>query len=143
YLLGFAPVHQTSHASLHAPLLKAHRLRELLKRLLAITCPRAQMSPRGALSICSKDRSISGGGCYSITSSARASSEGGMVRPMALAVLRLMTSSNFVGCSTGSSAAFTPRSRRSTSKPAHRYIVAMSGPYDSSNPSRENSLVSL
>jgi len=51
---------------------------------------------------------------YSITSSARASSEGGMVRLIALAVRRLMTSSNFVGCSTGSSAAFTPRSSRST-----------------------------
>src|SRR6516225_7525298 len=35
---------------------------------------------------------------HSITSSARASSVGGMVRPSALAVLRLMTSSNLVGC---------------------------------------------
>jgi len=35
---------------------------------------------------------------YSITSSARASSDGGIVSPSALAVLRLMTSSNFVGC---------------------------------------------
>src|SRR5262249_53234625 len=34
-----------------------------------------------------------------ITSSAWNSSVGGMVRPRALAVLRLMTSSNFVGCS--------------------------------------------
>src|SRR5215831_6912474 len=37
---------------------------------------------------------------HSITSSARASSDGGMVRPIALAVVRLMTSSNLVGCST-------------------------------------------
>ena len=35
---------------------------------------------------------------YSITSSARASSVGGTLRPSALAVLRLMTSSNLVGC---------------------------------------------
>src|ERR1700730_10216912 len=35
---------------------------------------------------------------YSITSSARASSEGDMLSPSAFAVLRLMTSSNFVGC---------------------------------------------
>ena len=35
---------------------------------------------------------------YSITSSARASSVGGTVRPSALAVLRLTTSSNLVGC---------------------------------------------
>ena len=35
---------------------------------------------------------------YSITSSALASSEGGTVRPSALAVLRLITNSNLVGC---------------------------------------------
>ena len=35
---------------------------------------------------------------HSITSSARASSDGGTSRPSALAVLRLITSSNFVGC---------------------------------------------
>jgi hypothetical protein len=38
---------------------------------------------------------------YSITSSARASTVPGMVRPSVLAVLRLMTRSNLVGCSTG------------------------------------------
>src|SRR6516164_113825 len=37
---------------------------------------------------------------HSITSSARASSIGGMVRPSALAVVRLMMRSNLVGCST-------------------------------------------
>src|SRR5258705_13891054 len=41
--------------------------------------------------------------CYSITSSAWASSDDGTVRPSALAVLRLMTSSNLVGRSTGRS----------------------------------------
>src|SRR5216683_3005675 len=40
---------------------------------------------------------------YSITSSARASSDCGTVRPSALAVLRLITSSNVVGCWTGKS----------------------------------------
>jgi hypothetical protein len=35
--------------------------------------------------------------CYSITSSARASSVGGTVKPNAFAVLRLMTNSNLVG----------------------------------------------
>ena len=45
---------------------------------------------------------------YSITSSARASSEGGTSRPSALAVLRLMDSSNLVGCMTGRSAGFSP-----------------------------------
>src|SRR5262249_49329141 len=41
---------------------------------------------------------------HSITSSARASTDGGMVRPRALAVLRLITSSNLVGSWTGRSA---------------------------------------
>src|SRR5262249_3629857 len=47
---------------------------------------------------------------YSITSSARARSEGGTVSPRALAVLRLMTSLNVVGCSTGMSPGLTPDS---------------------------------
>ena len=42
-----------------------------------------------------------------LSSSARASSDGGMTRPSALAVLRLM-SSNWVGCSTGRSTGLTP-----------------------------------
>jgi len=40
--------------------------------------------------------------------SARPSSEGGIVSFRALAVLRLMTSSNLVGCSTGRSAGLAP-----------------------------------
>src|SRR5262245_40311510 len=46
---------------------------------------------------------------HSITSSARASSVGGTVSPSALAVARLMTRSNLVGCSIGMSAGFVPR----------------------------------
>src|SRR5262249_16978619 len=41
-------------------------------------------------------------------SSARISSDCGIVRPSAFAVLRLMTSSNFVGCSTGISPGWAP-----------------------------------
>ena len=41
-------------------------------------------------------------------SSARASTEGGIVKPRALAVLRLTTSSNRVASSTGRSAGFAP-----------------------------------
>jgi hypothetical protein len=40
-------------------------------------------------------------GVHSITSSANASTVGGIWRPSAFAVLRLMTSSNLVGCHTG------------------------------------------
>jgi hypothetical protein len=45
---------------------------------------------------------------YSITSSARASSEGGKVRPSALAVLRLRANSTFVTRCTGRSAGLSP-----------------------------------
>jgi hypothetical protein len=51
---------------------------------------------------------------YSMTSSARASSIGGTVRLSALAVLRLITSSYFVGACTGKSAGFYPLRIRST-----------------------------
>ena len=45
---------------------------------------------------------------YCNTSSARANTDGGIVRPRALAVLRFTTSSNFVDCSTGRSAGLAP-----------------------------------
>jgi hypothetical protein len=45
---------------------------------------------------------------YWMTWSARPSSDGGIVSPSAFAVLRLMTNSNFVGCSTGRSARLAP-----------------------------------
>jgi hypothetical protein len=45
---------------------------------------------------------------YSITWSARTSTDCGTVSPSAFAVLRLMTNSNFVGCSMGRSAGLAP-----------------------------------
>src|SRR5262249_34981940 len=51
---------------------------------------------------------------FSITSSARAISVGGTVRPSALAVLRLITSSYLVGACTGMSAGFSPFKTRLT-----------------------------
>ena len=45
---------------------------------------------------------------HSITSSARSSIAVGNSMPIALAVLRLTTNSNFVACSTGRSAGFAP-----------------------------------
>jgi hypothetical protein len=50
---------------------------------------------------------------YSITSSARASSVGGTVRPSAFAVLRLIASSYLVAFCTGKSAGFSPLRMRS------------------------------
>ena len=42
--------------------------------------------------------------CYLITLPARANTFGGIISPICLAVMRLMTNSNFTGCSTGRSA---------------------------------------
>jgi hypothetical protein len=58
---------------------------------------------------------------HSMTSSARASSDGGRVRPKVFAVCKLITNSNRVGCSTGRSAGFAPRRILSTNSAARRY----------------------
>src|SRR5262249_53272551 len=65
---------------------------------------------------------------HSITSSAVASSEVGTSMPSALAVVRLTTRSNLVGCSTGRSAGFTPRKILSTRSPARRNKSGKFGP---------------
>jgi hypothetical protein len=51
---------------------------------------------------------------HSIISSARARRVDGTSRPIAFAVVRLMTRSNFIGCSTGISPGFVPRRILST-----------------------------
>src|SRR5262245_54956842 len=65
---------------------------------------------------------------HSITSSARASNVAGTSRRRALAVIRLMTRSNLVGCSTGISAAFVPRKILSTKSAARRCKSGRFGP---------------
>src|SRR6478736_10357149 len=72
---------------------------------------------------------------HSITSSARASSVGEMVRPSALAVLRLTTNSNVFGACTGSSPGLAPRRIRSTYVAARRNSSAVFTPYDINPPS--------
>jgi hypothetical protein len=75
----------------------------------------APFVPIPALSRCNKvRRQRACSAAYSITSSARASSEGGTVRPSAFAVLRLSTSSSFVGCWIGRSPGFAPLRMRPT-----------------------------
>jgi len=61
-----------------------------------------RLVPIAAVSRCSKRY------CYSITSSARESRLSEILTPSALAVLRLITSSNLVDCNTGSSAGLAP-----------------------------------
>jgi hypothetical protein len=65
---------------------------------------------------------------HSITSSAIASILSGMTRPSALAVLRLTTRSNLVGCSTGRSPGFAPRRILSTKSAARRNKAGKFGP---------------
>jgi hypothetical protein len=62
-------------------------------------------------SACLKGVMNGSGRPHSITSSARASSEGAPVKPRALAVLRLITSSNLVGNCTGRLPGFAPLSK--------------------------------
>ena len=68
----------------------------------------------GGLRCAAIQRAAAPGSAHSITSSARASSVGGMSRANALAVLRLTTNSNLVGCSTGRAEALAPFNIRST-----------------------------
>src|SRR5262249_46819276 len=76
---------------------------------------------------------------HSITSSARASRDVGMSRPSALAVIRLMTKSNLVGCSTGMSSGLAPRKILSTNSAARRYRSGRFAPYDIRPPVLTNS----
>src|SRR4029077_9889888 len=57
---------------------------------------------------------------YSITSSARSRNDSGIIRPSALAVVRLRTNSNLVGCSTGISPGLVPRRILSTNSAVRR-----------------------
>src|SRR5580698_5738010 len=65
---------------------------------------------------------------YSTTSSAATSSVCGIVRPSSFAVLRLMTNSNLVGCSTGRSLGLAPRKILSTYSAARWNRFGMLGP---------------
>src|SRR5262245_33481928 len=75
---------------------------------------------------------------HSITSSASASSVEGTVRPMILAVVRFMTKSNLVGCSTGRSAGLAPRKILSTYAADRRNMSEKLGPYDIRPPASTN-----
>src|SRR5262249_43951492 len=69
---------------------------------------RARFLPREAGPLLAAPASSWRTTCHSITSSARASSFAGICRPNALAVVRLITNSNLLGCITGSSAGLAP-----------------------------------
>src|SRR5688500_8137361 len=65
---------------------------------------------------------------HRITLSARASTFGGIVRPICFAVFRFITSSNLVGRSTGKSAGFAPFRILSTYTAARRCESVILGP---------------
>src|SRR6516162_2005976 len=65
---------------------------------------------------------------HSITSSARRSTEGGIVRSRDFAVLKFTTNSNFVGCSTGRSEGLMPLRSLATIIADCRHIAARLGP---------------
>jgi hypothetical protein len=68
------------------------------------------------------------GGPHWITSSARSSSDCEIVMPSAFAVLRLMPSSNSLGCSTGRSAGLAPLRILSTNSAARLNMAGTLGP---------------
>jgi hypothetical protein len=65
---------------------------------------------------------------HSITSSARSRIAVDSPVPIALAVFRFTTSSNFVGCSMGKSAGLAPRAIRSTNSATRPNSAVMLGP---------------
>src|SRR5262249_42204215 len=75
-----------------------------------------------------------GAAVHSISWSARSSSDSGMVIPNALAVLRLTTRSNFVGCSIGRSEGLAPLRILSTKVAARRNMSGRLTPYDNRPP---------
>src|SRR6266550_809019 len=76
---------------------------------------------------------------YWITSSARSSTDWGIVRLSAFAVFRLIASSNFVGCWIGRSPALAPFRILSTYPAARRALSLISTPYAMRPPATTNS----
>ena len=91
----------------HEPTGRANAPRWLSR---AAPAPTTTPCPKGARSRQSASQQTSG---YSINSWAATSIDVGIVRPSIFAVFALTTSSNIVGCWTGSSFGFSPRSMRS------------------------------
>src|SRR5262249_47897829 len=88
-------------------------------RLSALGCP---LCAKSRLMRCNKERR------YSITSSAAVNNLSEMVSPSALAVLRLMISSYFVGTCTGRSGGFSPLRTRSIYPAARRNCSLRTSP---------------
>ena len=90
--------------------------------------PKPRVASVAAFRLAARQSSGTATSFYSITSSARASSDWGTSRRRALAVLRLMYNSSRVGCSIGISAGLVPLKILSTTSAALRYISERRAP---------------
>jgi hypothetical protein len=117
YLKRPAPFPATSTPTRNGPRL------QLMQRP-KVLCPKRQRNEAdtGNVDICAA-RQIA---VYSITSSASASNLSGISRPSALAVLTLITSSNFVGSRTGKIARLLSRSRAASGRFGVRFLLSYS-----------------
>src|SRR3954452_435338 len=113
--LGRATIHQVAARAL-AVISFERRVEALMP--FSVACPVISILRRCAYTMKRGERTTEQrdevAAYHSITSSARASSLSGTWRPSALAVFKLMTNSNLVGCLTGSSAGFSPSRMRPT-----------------------------
>src|SRR5262249_36921404 len=118
-LLGYARLYRVLMSTAWFAVIKAHFTRNLHSSAdLALVLLRARRErPRGSHAAEQRDEFPA---LHSITSSASASSLGESSMPSAFAVLRLTTSSNLVGCCTGSSAGLAPLSTLPATMPARR-----------------------
>src|SRR5262249_37370269 len=111
-------LHERGHASLRLPIVRGNRHEHAdAPHTLRLLCPRRER-PQDRRAAKQRDEFAA---LHSITSSARARNDSGMVSPSALAVVRLTTNSNLVGCSTGMSPGFAPRRILSTYSAARRH----------------------
>src|SRR5262245_42852509 len=88
-------------------------------------CEHGERGAKGARSHCEEQWPARR---HSITRSARTRIDRGIVRPRALAVLRLITSSNVLACSTGKSPGLAPLRILSTKTAERRAIASRLGP---------------
>src|SRR5262249_16851449 len=123
------PLHERGETRLPSPVFRTevHEHTDAAHALALLRARRERPSNRSATEKCDELAALQ---CrdHSITSSARSRKDSGSLRPSALATVRLTTSSNFVGCSTGSSPAFAPRRILSTYSPARRNKSGTFGP---------------
>src|SRR5262249_20940442 len=109
---AIASVYRSKRDGHHTFLLRSSLVRRRTTGIAGLLRPRRER-PRGRAA---EQRDEIARAAHSITSSARSRNDSGIVRSRALAVVRLTTRSNLVGCSTGMSAGLLPRRILSTKR---------------------------